>query len=96
MMQEVSVIKEVQKEQTQILQSLEEGIILMKKNELAFTNQIFDQILKKEGEETLNRELLMDKKIFRVYRNDNEAEKEEHSVNLRSMSNTKSLKSEQD
>lgn len=95
MMQEVSVLKEVQKEQTQIMQSLEEGIILMKQNELAFTNQIFDQILKKENE-TIDNNLLMDKKIFRVYRNDNEADKDDHSINLRSNSNAKSIKSDQE
>ena len=94
-MQEVSVLKEVQKEQTQIMQSLEEGIILMKQNEVAFTNQIFDQILKKENE-TIDNNLLLDKKIFRVYRNDNEADKDDYSINLRSNSNAKSMRSDQE
>ena len=67
----------------------------MKNNEIAFKNQIFDTILKKDNE-SLSNELLIDKKIFRVYLNDNEADKDhdEHSSNFRSHSNAKSIKSE--
>jgi hypothetical protein len=47
MMQEVSLVKRVQKEQKEIFESLEEGILLIKENEIAFSNSIFNDIIQK-------------------------------------------------
>jgi formylmethanofuran dehydrogenase subunit E-like metal-binding protein len=44
-MQEVSLVKRVQKEQKEIFESLEEGILLIKENEIAFSNSIFNDII---------------------------------------------------
>jgi hypothetical protein len=66
---------------------------LIKQNEIAFSNQIFDQILKRD-EGSLQNDMLMDKKIFKVYRKDNDEEREDVSVNQRSNSNAKSLRSD--
>ena len=65
---------------------------MIKQNEIAFSNQISDSIFNKNGE-SLPENQLMDKKIFKVYRKDNDGEKEEYSINHRSNSNAKSLKS---
>jgi len=66
---------------------------LIKQNEIAFSNQIFDQILKRD-EGSLQNNMLMDKKIFKIYRKDNDGEREDVSVNQRSNSNAKSLRSD--
>jgi len=66
---------------------------LIKQNEIAFSNQIFDQILKRD-EGSLQNNMLMDKKIFKIYRKDNDGEREDASVNQRSNSNAKSLRSD--
>ena len=55
---------------------------MIKQNEIAFSNQIFDQILKRD-EGSLQNNMLMDKKIFKVYRKDNDGEREDVSVNQR-------------
>ena len=71
MMQEASLVQELQKEQKQMLESLEEGIVLLRANEISFSNSIFDQILRR-GEDDIDPSKLMDKKVFMVYRKDNE------------------------
>jgi hypothetical protein len=68
---------------------------MIKKNEIAFSNQISDFIFNKNGE-SLPDNHLMDKKIFKVYRKDNDAEKEDFSINHRSNSNSKSMRSDED
>ena len=65
---------------------------MIKQNEIAFSNQIFDQILKRD-EGSLQNDMLMDKKIFKVYRKDNDEERED-VFDKRSNSNAKSLRSD--
>jgi len=71
MMQEASLVQELQKEQQQMLGSLEEGIVLLRANEISFSNSIFDQILSRR-EDQIDQSTLMDKKVFQIYRKDNE------------------------
>ena len=71
MMSEASLVPELQKEQQQMLGSLEEGIVLLRANEISFSNSIFDQILSRR-EDQIDQSTLMDKKVFQIYRKDNE------------------------
>ena len=65
------MVQELQKEQQQMLGSLEEGIVLLRANEISFSNSIFDQILSRR-EDQIDQSTLMDKKVFQIYRKDNE------------------------
>jgi hypothetical protein len=49
-----------------MFESLEEGIMLLKENEISFSNSIFDQILNKPIME--NSDQTLDQKIFKVFR----------------------------
>ena len=57
-----------------MLESLEEGIVLLRANEISFSNTIFDEILGKSENNQLEQSILMEKKVFKIYRKDNEQE----------------------
>lgn len=50
-----------------MLEALEEGIVLLKANEIQFSNSKFDQIMQKT-EKLLQQNSVLDKKIFQVFR----------------------------
>ncbi len=63
-----------------MFESLEEGIVLIKKNQITFSNTIFDQILNKNEDSTIN-ELVLDLKVFKIFRKGDFDNSSHHNTN---------------
>ena len=69
MVSEVEIIGQLHRDQKQIFESLEEGILLIQENEITFNNQLFEKIQNRysslEGD-------ILDQKILKIYRSGEE------------------------
>lgn len=81
-------IKKVSEDYQDMLESLEEGIVVVKNDRINFTNKIFKQIIKRlnlDYEDEAVRKKLLDLKIFKVFRSG--AEENDNSVSEMSRRN---------
>ena len=79
MSSEMKTIKDISKEYSDMLQSLEEGIVVVKDAAINFSNDIFKEILHRVvlPSNQNSKTSILDLKIFKIYRKTEDKEEEE-------------------